>query len=88
MIGTLNQKDPVGVTQGNGGWKLKMVQQIPDGGVMILEPEEPFSLKVYENGLVTSFHDCYWDSVAKVLDQNRSRLVWEGFAMRKTEGIE
>ena len=85
MIGTLNQKDPVGVTQGSGGWKLKMVQQIPDGGMLIQEPEEPFVLKVHENGITTGFYDCYWDSVAKVLDQNRSRLVWEGFAMRKTE---
>ena len=87
MIGTLNQKDPVGVTRGTGGWKLKMVQVIPEGGALILEPEEPFELKLYENGTVTSFRDCYWDSVAKILDQKQSKLVWEGFAMSKTEGF-
>lgn len=88
LIGTLNQQTPVGVTPGTRGWKLKMVQQIPEGGSLSVEPEEPFVLKVHEKGIVTSYLGCCWNSVTKILDQTRSRMVWEGFALSKTEGID
>lgn len=85
LIGTLNQAEPVGITPGSGGWKLKLVQQIPNGGMLTVEPEEPFVLTVEEKGVVTSFQGCCWNSVTKILDQKQSRVEWEGFALTRTE---
>lgn len=87
LIGTLNQAEPVGVTRGTGGWKIRMVQVIPEGGARMIEPEEPFVLTVYENGMETSFHGCCWNSVAKILDQNQMKMEWEGFALTRTEAL-
>ena len=86
LIGTLNQTNPVGITPGTGGWKLKMLQVI--SGVPTPEPEEPFVLTVQENGVVTSFQGCCWNSVTKVLDQKQSRVEWEGFALTGTEAVD
>lgn len=88
MIGALNQAAPVAVTPGTGGWRLKMVQLLPEEGALTLEPEEPFVLKVYEKGLVTSYQGCCWNTVRKIMDQTRSRLEWEGYALSKTEGFD
>ncbi len=87
LIGTLNQADPVGITRGTGGWKLRMVQTIPERGLLMIEPEEPFVLKVHENGVVTSFHGCCWNRVAKILDQDRMKMEWEGFALDRSEAL-
>lgn len=87
LIGSLNQTDPVGITRGTGGWKIRMVQVIPEGGMRLQEPEEPFVLQVHENGLVTSFEECGWNRVARELDQNRMKLEWEGFALVRTEAV-
>lgn len=85
LIGTLNQADPVGVTRGNGGWKLRMVQTVPTGGALMAEPEEPFELALRENGLVTRFQGCCWNRVEKKLEQTGAQMVWEGFALTRTE---
>ena len=88
MIGTLNQADPVGVTRGTGGWKLKMVQLMQEGRMGMSEPEEPFELRVHEKGMATVFSGCCWNSVTKMLDQKRSRVEWEGFALTRTEVLD
>lgn len=87
LIGTLNQTDPVGITRGTGGWSLRMVQIIPSGGSLMITPEEPFELKVHESGVVTSFQGCCWNRMAKILDQDRMKMVWEGFALTRTEAL-
>lgn len=87
LIGTLNQTAPVGVTRGSGGWKIRMVQIIPKGGSMMIGPEEPFVLRVHENGVVTSFQGCCWNRMAKILEQDRVKMVWEGFALDRSEAL-
>lgn len=87
LIGTLNQTDPVGITRGTGGWKLRMLQVIPEGGARMIEPEEPFELSVHEKGVVTSFQGCCWNSVAKILDQNQMKMEWEGYALTRSEAL-
>lgn len=87
MIGALNQVDPVGITRGVGGWKIRMVQTVPEGGMGLTEPEEPFELRVHEKDMVTVFSGCSWNSVTKILNQKQSRVEWEGFALTRTEAL-
>lgn len=87
LIGTLNQAEPVGITRGTGGWRLRMVQSIPGSGVGLMEPEEPFVLRVHENSIVTSFEGCCWNRVTKKLDQNQAKVEWEGFALTRSEAV-
>lgn len=85
LIGTLNQAAPVGVTRGSGGWKIRMVQEIPREGLTLAEPEEPFALTVTENGLTTVYAGCCWNVVKKQMDSERTRVEWEGFALTGEE---
>ena len=87
LIGTLNQRDPVGVTRGTGGWKIRLVQEILPGGTCLSEPEEPFTLWVQEQKGVTRFSGCCWNRVAKSLERTRTKIEWEGFALTRTESV-
>lgn len=85
LIGTLNETAPVGVTRGTGGWKIRMVQEIPRDGLTMAEPEEPFDLTVTENGLSTLYTGCCWNVVKKQMEPERTRVEWEGFALTGEE---
>lgn len=85
LIGTLNERIPVGVTPAAGGWRIRLVQQIPPGGEAPAEPEEPFELRVVEDGLRTLFTGCCWNRVKKSLDADGVQAEWEGFALNREE---
>lgn len=85
LIGTLNERTPVGITPAAGGWRIRLVQQIPPGGEAPVEPEEPFDLTVIEKGLTTLFTGCCWNVVKKSLDADGVRAEWEGFALSREE---
>lgn len=85
LIGAIEEQTPKGITPPTGGWKIRMVQEIPMGGQLFSEPEEPFVLKVFEQGLLTTFSGCGWNVVKKQMDQKKTKLEWEGFALTREE---
>lgn len=85
LIGAFEERTPKGITPPTGGWRIRMVQVIPMGGQLFPEPAEPFSLMVQEQGLVTTFSGCGWNVVKKQMDQEKTRLEWEGFALTREE---
>lgn len=87
LIGTLNQTDPVGITRGTGGWSIRMVQTVPGGGMPMTEPAEPFDLTVHEKGLNIGFQGCCWNRVVRQLEQDAVKVIWEGFALTRTEAV-
>lgn len=88
LIGSIEQQTPVGITPPTGGWRIRMVQVIPRGGLVTAEPAEPFALTVKEAGLSTVYSGCGWDVVKKQMDQSQTKLIWEGFALTREETVD
>ena len=83
MVGATCQTDPVGVTPGSGGWTIRLVMQIPQGGEETQMPAEPFVLTAQQEEGKQIYRDCYWNEVSRSCTQSGMKVVWQGFAMTR-----
>lgn len=83
LIGATCQTEPVGVTPGFGGWTIRLVLEIPQGGVEEEMPEEPFVLVAKQEGQVQTYNDCYWNEVHRSCTQGGMQVTWSGFALSR-----
>lgn len=83
VIGAFCQGEPVGVTPGQGGWNLKLVQKIGREDPEPTEPEEPFTLSVVQGIGEVAYGGCYWNSVTRSHSQEGLRIERRGFALSR-----
>lgn len=83
LVGGHCQSEPVAVTPGQGGWRLKLVQKFPGGRAPQTPPEEPFELRVQHNGTAQVFSGCCWDRTRLVHTQAGILAERQGFALKQ-----
>lgn len=83
LITATCQTDPIGVTPGTGGWCIKLVQQIPQGGAETQMPEEPFVLEVSDGVTAQVYTGCCWNEVQRSCGQSGMNIQWQGFALTR-----
>lgn len=83
LIGASCQGEPVGVTPGSGGWRLKIVQTMPVDMLEESAPEEPFELTAARGGRAVVYSGCYWNRTTAVHTQAGLRIERQGFALSR-----
>lgn len=86
FITAIGEGNPVGITSGNGGWAIRMVQIFPVALMIPEEPAEPFDLTVTENGEAMVYRGCAWNRLKQTRTGASVRLEWEGLALRRERG--
>ena len=83
LIGSTWQSAPVGVTNGTGGWEIRMVQQIPWNAQEADDPGEPFTLVLREARREQTYTGCCWNSVERVRTSSGTKITRQGFALTR-----
>lgn len=84
LVGAHGQSSAVGVSPGNGGWTLELVQWVDR---MPEEVSEPFTLTVRERGRQVQYTGCCWNQERTEYTQRGTRLTRRGFALGREETI-
>lgn len=82
LVGTHWKSEPVGITNGTGGWALELIQILPEEPD---EAEEPFELTVRQGLLVHRYTGCCWNETILEYLQSGIRLTRRGFALGREE---
>lgn len=83
LVGANWEREPVAVTPGRGGWKLKLVQRL---GEEPPEVPEPFTLTVRQGGREHRYTGCCWNEQHYDYVDGKLRLTRQGFALgRETD---
>ena len=83
LIGATYQSAPLGVTNGTGGWEIRLVQQIPWNALEADDPSEPFTLTLREESRDQTYTGCCWNSVERVHTSSGTRITRQGFALSR-----
>ena len=81
LVGAHWENMPVGVTPGQGGWRLELVQRLDRAPE---EPEEPFVLTVREGDRAHRYTGCCWNETVWEYD-GAQKLTRRGFALDREE---
>ena len=82
LVGTHWKSEPVGITNGTGGWSLELVQNLTQEPPAV---EEPFVLTVREGDREHRYTGCCWNETVWEYTQSGARLTRRGFALGREE---
>lgn len=77
------QTEPVGITEGERRWEIRLEELIPAGSEEVDEGTELFELKLVTVDKTEKYRSCRWTNTSREFTREGLRRIREGFAMDK-----
>lgn len=79
----IGQSEPMGISEGDRLWEIRLEEQIPAGSEEVEEGTELFELKLVTADKTEKYHSCRWTNTSREFTREGLRRIREGFAMEK-----
>ena len=83
LVGAIGQGEPVAISPGSGGWKIRVVQRLPAWCMLPEAPAEPFVLTAQDGQRNLKFSGCGWNRMYSRRTAEETVVEWEGFGLTR-----
>ena len=77
------QSEPVGISEGQRLWEIRLEERIPAGSEEVEEGTETFEMKLVTVDRTEIYRSCRWTNTSREFTREGLRRIREGFAMDK-----
>jgi len=84
----IGETAPIGISQGNWIWTIKLEELIPGGNLEAVTASELFELEVKSDTVTETYYHCRWTNVRREFTREGLRRIRTGIAMLREENDE